>query len=163
MRPRRKRLRREMIAVMSTSRRIPADRRVLLSASARSRATGFAKPGLLLGLAVFGVMPNAFSQSCDGQPTQAQMVQANFQRVAKEGDLASALDYAERAQRGLDQLAAHARRCECAAAQADFEAASREMRRAKLAQSRTAVRDVAAKTTVLFDAAMAELRRCAGS
>lgn len=90
------------------------------------------------------------------------MVQANFQRVAKEGDFASSLDYAERAQRGLDQLAAQARRCECAAAQIGFEAASREIRRAKFADSRKAVREIAAKANLLFDEAIVEQRRCAG-
>lgn len=125
-------------------------------------ATGWRAKRLLLGAAFCAVMPYALAQGCDSNPTQAPMVQANFQRVAKEGDFASALDYAERAQRGLDQLAAQARRCECTTAQTGFEAAAREMRRAKVAESRKVVRDITAKASALFDAAMAEQRKCAG-
>lgn len=103
----------------------------------------------------------AAAQSCDEQPTQAQMVEANYQRIAKEGDFASAQDFAERARRGLDQLAAQARRCGCEAAQQGFEAAAKEMRRARTAESRKALREIAVRSASLFDGAMREQRRCA--
>lgn len=122
---------------------------------------GIALAGVLLGAALSAAALPANAQICDSKPTQAQMVQTNFQRVAKEGDFASTLDYAERAQRGLEQLAAQARRCECVAAQTGFAAAANEMRRAKIAESRKAVREVAARAAALFDAAMVEQRRCA--
>jgi len=102
----------------------------------------------------------AGAQTCDIQPTQAQMVQANFQRIAKEGDFASALDYAERARRGLDQLGAQARRCGCEAAQAGFEAAAKEMRNARVAESRKALRELVERVSQQFDGAMAEQRKC---
>ncbi|MBL8493846.1 MAG: hypothetical protein KAX84_08780 [Burkholderiales bacterium] len=104
----------------------------------------------------------AVAQTCDIQPTQAQMVQANFQRIAKEGDFASAQDYAERARRGLDQLGAQARRCGCESAQAGFEDAAREMRQARLAESRAALRQVAERAAARFEAAMALQRACGG-
>jgi hypothetical protein len=118
--------------------------------------------GALLGFALSAVALPARAQSCDSRPVQAQMVQANFQRLAKEGDFASTLDYAERAQRGLEQLAAQARRCACEAAQYGFDEAAGEMRRAKVADSRMAVREVAARAAARFDVAMAEQRKCAG-
>ena len=141
----------------------------LVSTNARMPRVGSATPGssrtqvqcVLLGLALFAFVLPADAQTCDSQPTQAQMVRANFQRVAKEGDFASAQDYAERAQRGLDQLAAQARRCECGAAQIGFETAAREIRRAKLAESRKALREIVERATPLFDAAMVEQRKCA--
>ena len=117
---------------------------------------------LLLGIALFAAVLPARAQTCDSQPTQAQMVRANFQRVAKEGDFAFTQDYAERAQRGLEQLAALARRCGCEAAQSGFEAAAGEMRRARVAESRKAVREVASRAETLFDAAMVEQKKCAG-
>lgn len=115
-------------------------------------------PAAALLLALLPVAGGA--QTCDIQPTQAQMVQANFQRIAKEGDFASALDYAERARRGLDQLGAQARRCGCESAQAGFEAAAKEMRAARLAESRKALRDLVERVSKQFDAAMAEQRKC---
>ncbi len=118
--------------------------------------------GALVGCALFAAALPAFAQSCESRPVQAQMVQLNFQRVAKEGDFASALDYAERAQRGLEQLAAQARRCACEAAQHGFDEAAGEIRRAKAADSRTAVREVAARAAARFDAAMIEQRKCTG-
>lgn len=145
---------REIIAPMQTDRRrpelhpAPADCVVAI--------------GALLGFALFAAGLPARAQSCEIRPVQAQMVQANFQRLAKEGDFASTLDYAERAQRGLEQLAAQARRCACEAAQHGFDEAAGEMRRAKVADSRVAVREVAARAAARFDAAMVEQRRCAG-
>lgn len=119
---------------------------------------GFRLPVLALLIALLPAA--AVGQTCDIQPTQAQMVQANFQRIAKEGDFASAQDYAERARRGLDQLGAQARRCGCDAAQAGFEAAAKAMRAARLAESRKALRDVAERVAKQFDDAMAEQRKC---
>lgn len=128
----------------------------------RGATTGSRLVGALLCAALSASALPARALACDSKPTQAQMVQANFQRVAKEGDFASALDYAERAGRGLEQLAALARRCDCVAARSGFEAAASELRRAKVAESRKAVREVAERAAALFDAAMLELRKCAG-
>jgi hypothetical protein len=118
--------------------------------------------GALVACALFAAAWPAFAQSCESRPVQAQMVQLNFQRIAKEGDFASTLDYAERAQRGLEQLAAQARRCACEAAQHGFDEAAGEMRRARVADSRMAVREIAARAAARFDAAMADQRKCAG-
>lgn len=140
---------------MQAKRHCPA--RAARSCNTTSRATSVL---LVIGLAV-ATLP-ARAETCDAQPAQAQLVQANFQRVAKEGDFASTQDYAERAQRGLAQLAAQARRCGCDAAQAAFDAAAVEMRLAKVAESRKAVREIADRATAMFDAGMVEQRKCAG-
>lgn len=116
--------------------------------------------GLVLSLVLVG--NPVWSQVCDVQPSQASMVLANFQRVLKEGDFASAQDYAERSQRGLDQLANQARRCGCEPARTGFESAAAEMRTARFADSRKALHAVVERATVTFDRAMAEQRRCAG-
>lgn len=145
---------REIIAPMPIDRERPIPISVPLYCILRA--------GALLGLALSTAALPARAQSCEGRSNQAQMVQANFQRVAKEGDLVSALDYAERAQRGLEQLAAQARRCGCEAAQRRFEEAAGEMRRAKAAESRMVVREVATRAAATFDSAMAEQRKCAG-
>lgn len=116
---------------------------------------------LLLSTALIGAAPAA-AQSCDARPSQGPFVQANFQRIAKEGDLASAQDFADRARRGLDQLATEARRCGCEAAQTSFEAAAAQMRLARSAESRKALREVTDRAAAQFDAAMAEQRKCAG-
>lgn len=144
----------EIIAPMRTERECPKPLSVRLYCVVTA--------GALLGLALSTAALPARGQSCESRPNQAQMVQANFQRVAKEGDLVSALDYAERAQRGLEQLAAQARRCGCEAAQRRFEEAAGEMRRAKAAESRMVVREVATRAAATFDSAMAEQRKCAG-
>jgi Xaa-Pro aminopeptidase len=122
---------------------------------------GFRLPVLALLIALLPAA--AVGQTCDIQPTQAQMVQANFQRIAKEGDFASAQDYAERARRGLDQLGAQARRCGCESAQTGFEDAAREMRKTRLAESRAALRQVAERASAAFEAAMVLQRVCGGS
>lgn len=154
--------RREIIARMQTARKTPTCKRAPSANSATPVMTAIRTASALLGIALLAAVLPARAQTCDSQPTQAQMVRANFQRVAKEGDFASTQDYAERAQRGLEQLAAQARRCGCAAAQSGFEEAAREMQRAKVAQSRKAVREVADRAATLFDAAMVEQKKCAG-
>ena len=117
--------------------------------------------GVTLGIALAAALP-AGAQTCESPPTQAHLVQGNFQRVAKEGDFVTARDYAERTWRGLDQLAAQARRCGCAAAQSGFEAAASEMRLTKATDTRKDLRAVADKAFALFEGAMAEQRKCAG-
>ncbi|MGB7990898.1 MAG: hypothetical protein WCF44_15980 [Candidatus Methylophosphatis roskildensis] len=117
--------------------------------------------GVTLGIALAAALP-AGAQTCESPPTQAHLVQGNFQRVAKEGDFVTARDYAERTWRGLDQLAAQARRCGCAAAQSGFEAAASEMRLTKGTDTRKDLRAVADKAFALFEGAMAEQRKCAG-
>ena len=117
--------------------------------------------GVTLGIALAAALP-AGAQTCESPPTQAHLVQGNFQRVAKEGDFVTARDYAERTWRGLDQLAAQARRCGCAAAQGGFEAAASEMRLTKATDTRKDLRAVADKAFALFEGAMAEQRKCAG-
>lgn len=145
---------REIIAPMRTDQERPKRLSVPLHCALTA--------GALLGLALFTATLPARAQSCESRPNQAQMVQANFQRVAKEGDLVSAQDYAERTQRGLEQLAAQARRCGCDAAQRRFEEAAGEMRRAKASDSRKAMSEVATHAAATFDSGMAEQRKCAG-
>lgn len=104
----------------------------------------------------------AAAQGCDARPPQSQFVQANFQRIAIEGDIATAQDFADRARRGLDQLASEARRCGCEAAQTNFEEAAARMRLARSAESRKNLREVTQQAVTQFDAAMAEQRKCGG-
>lgn len=139
---------------------LPAN--ALPSKSTASPITRQRIAAVTLGFVLLAAALPVRGQSCESPPTQAHLVQGNFQRVAKEGDFVTARDYAERTWRGLDQLAAQARRCGCLAAQSGFEEAAIEMRRTKAAETRKDLRAVADKSLALFDSAMAEQRKCAG-
>lgn len=103
----------------------------------------------------------AHAQGCDARPPQSQFVKENLRRAGAEADLATAQDVADRARRGLDQLATGAERCGCALAQSRFDAAAAQVRKARDAESRRQLRDIVALTLPLFDEAMAALRDCA--
>jgi len=103
----------------------------------------------------------AHAQGCDARPAQSQFVKDNLRRAGSEADLATAQDVADRARRGLDQLAIGAARCGCALAQSRFDAAAAEVRRARDAESRKELRDIVARALPVFDEAMAALRDCA--
>jgi ATP/maltotriose-dependent transcriptional regulator MalT len=150
--------RREIIAPMQIPGYVIAwgQRLVMMSNFLRQSATW------LLLCTALAARAEAAAQGCDARPQQSQFVQANFQRIAIEGDLASAQDFADRARRGLDQLASEARRCGCEAAQTRFEAAAAQMRLARSAESRKALREVTQQAVTQFDAAMAEQRKCGG-
>jgi len=155
--------RREIIRSMPASNHATLLAQALTAKSTGSSLTASLRiAGVTLGIALLAAASPARAQTCESPPTQAQLVQGNFQRVATEGDFVTARDYAERTWRGLDQLVAQARRCGCMAAQAGFEAAASEMRRTKATDSRVALRAVADKAFALFDGAMAEQRKCAG-
>jgi hypothetical protein len=104
----------------------------------------------------------ALAQGCDARPQQSQFAREDLKRAGTEPDLVIAQDFADRARRELEQLATGAARCGCAPAQARFEAAAAEVRRARDAETRRDLRDSVARTVPLFDGAMAALRECAG-
>jgi hypothetical protein len=115
----------------------------------------------VLGAVLCAVTAPAQAQRCDPRPPQSQFAREDLRRAATEGDLATAQDFADRARRGLDQLAGVATRCACAPAQAKFEAASAQVRHARDAESRRELRDVITGAVPMFDGAMLELRNCA--
>jgi hypothetical protein len=115
----------------------------------------------VLGAVLCAVTAPALAQRCDARPPQSQFAREDLRRAVSEGDLATAQDYADRARRGLDQLAGVATRCGCAVAQAKFEATSAQVRHARDAESRRELRDVITAAVPMFDDAMMELRNCA--
>jgi len=115
----------------------------------------------VLGAVLCAVTAPAQAQRCDARPPQSQFAREDLRRAVTEGDLATAQDFADRARRGLDQLAGVAARCACAPAQSKFEAASAQVRRARDAESRRELRDVVTGAAPMFDDAMLELRNCA--
>ena len=115
----------------------------------------------VLGAVLCAVTAPAQAQRCDARPPQSQFAREDLRRAVTEGDLATAQDYADRARRGLDQLAGVATRCGCAVAQAKFEATSAQVRHARDAESRRELRDVITAAVPMFDDAMMELRNCA--
>lgn len=117
--------------------------------------------GAVLGAAALSASVSAYAQPCDSRPPQSQFARDDLRRAVTEGDLATAHDYADRARRGLDQLAGVATRCGCAAAGTKFEAASAQVRRARDAESRRELRDAGNQAVPLLDEAMLELRKCA--
>lgn len=102
----------------------------------------------------------AAAQDCDARWPQLQFARDDLQRAATEGDLASALDYADRARRRFDSLATQAARCECPPAAAKFEEAAVGMRRAQNAESRKELREVTSGAKTTFEAAQAQLQDC---
>lgn len=116
----------------------------------------------MIALAAALVMPAgpAAAQGCDTRWPQLQFARDDMQRAGNEGDLASAQDYADRARRGSDHLAALATRCECAPAAAKFEETAAALRRAQDVDSRKDLRDVINGAKSLFQAAQAQLQEC---
>lgn len=103
----------------------------------------------------------AEAQTCDPRWPTVQFARDNMQRAASEGDLPTALDYAERARRQFDHLAELSTRCGCDAAADKFEEAAKRIRPAQEADSRKALREVVGATRPSFDAGMQLLQECA--
>lgn len=120
---------------------------------------GGAKLVTLLGL--FAAVGVAVAQTCDMRWPAVQFARDNLQRVATEGDLPTALDYADRARREFNHLAELATRCGCTAAAERFTEAAKLIRPAQDADSRRALREVAAATKPALEAGLAQLRECA--
>ena len=114
----------------------------------------------VFGAALCALTAPALAQRCDARPPQSQFARDDLRRAVVEGDLATAQDFADRARRGLDQLAGVAARCACAPAQSKFEAASAQVRRARDLESRRELRQVVTGAVPMFDDAMLELRHC---
>lgn len=111
-----------------------------------------------LGLAAaLGV---AAAQTCDVRWPAVQFARDNVQRAATEGDLPTALDYADRARREFNHLADLSTRCGCTAATERFEEAAKLIRPAQDADSRRALREVIANAKPAFDAGLDQLREC---
>lgn len=102
------------------------------------------------------------AQACDPRAPQLQFARDNLQRAASEADVPTAHDYADRARREFDHLAALAGRCGCPAAQAKFAQAAALIRPVQDAETRREVRELLARVRPLFEAGQLELRECAG-
>lgn len=100
------------------------------------------------------------AQNCDARWPQLQFVRDDLQRATNEGDLASAQDYADRARRGFDHLAALAGRCDCPPAASKFEEAAVGIRRAQDADSRKDLREIINDAKAAFDTAQGRLQDC---
>lgn len=102
----------------------------------------------------------AAAQTCDLRSPAVQFARDDLQRAATEGDLPTALDYADRARREFNHLADLATRCGCTAAVEKFEAAAKQIRAAQDADSRKSLREVIGATKPIFDAALQQLQEC---
>lgn len=112
-----------------------------------------------IGLALLAGIAQA--QTCDLRSPPVQFARDDLQRAATEGDLPTALDYADRARREFNHLADLATRCGCSAAIEKFEAAAKQIRAAQDADSRKGLREVVGGTKPIFDAALQQLQECA--
>lgn len=115
------------------------------------------------GIAMLLAAEGAWAQdSCNPRWPTVQFVRDDLQRASREGDLPSALDYADRARRDLEQLANLSTRCACPAAAAKFSEAARLLRPAQAAESRKALREVIGGVRPVFDQGMEQLLACGG-
>lgn len=115
--------------------------------------------GLALLLAAQG---GVAQEACNPRWPTVQFVRDDLQRASREGDLPSALDYADRARRGLEHLAKLSARCACPAAAGQFDEAARRLRPAQAADSRAKLREVVGGVRPLFDQGMERLVACGG-
>ena len=116
--------------------------------------------GMLVLAAMMALAGPAAAQGCDARWPQLQFARDDMQRAGSEGDLASAQDYADRARRGSDHLAALSTRCDCAPAAAKFEETAAALRRAQDVDSRKDLREVVSGAKALFQAAQTQLQEC---
>jgi hypothetical protein len=103
----------------------------------------------------------AWAQSCDARSPQTQFAREDLQRALTDADFAIAQDYSERARRELKHLAVQSARCDCAAAQAPFEAAAAKVRVALDTETRKDLREAIKLAIPPFDEAMKQLKDCA--
>jgi hypothetical protein len=101
------------------------------------------------------------AQTCDARSPQTQYARENLQRVLTEADFPIAQDYAERTRRELNHLSVQSARCDCAAAQAKFDAAAAKVHLALDAESRKELREAIKLAVLPFDEAMKQLKECA--
>lgn len=133
------------------SRKDNSDRRIIVGRCFAQAATAL--------MTMLSLGP-AIAQNCDARWPQLQFARDDLQRATNEGDLASAQDYADRARRRFDNLAALAARCDCPSAASKFEEAAAGMRRAQDAESRKELRETATGARTLFEAAQTQLQSC---
>lgn len=77
---------------------------------------------------------------CEIRPQHINYLREDLRRAAIEGDVPTALDFADRGRRELDQLALAAGRCGCTVAQQGFEATSRQLKKLALTEVRAELR-----------------------
>lgn len=114
----------------------------------------------VLAIGMMALTGTAMAQICDTRWPQLQFARDDLQRAAGEGDLASAQDFADRARREFDQLAALAIRCGCPPAASAFEEANVRIRRAQEAESRKDLREIINNAKATFEGALPQLESC---
>lgn len=114
-----------------------------------------------IGLAGLAGLAWAEPQTCDARSQHLAYVREDLRRAGMEADFPTALDFADRGRRELDQLAVTAGRCGCAPAQAGFETLAVRLKRAGLVETRQDLRDAVKQLPPLLDEAISHLKDCA--